>query len=73
MALTMREKKLVSASGEDIYLPDMAKDRQAYEEHIKRLDIPICFIVGKKHIEHSVRQLAGGLDTHSSSLYRSGS
>ena len=73
LALTMREKKLVSASGEDIYLPDMTKDRQAYEEHIKRLDIPICFIVGKRHVEHSVRQLAGGLDTHSGSLYQSDS
>ena len=49
----MREKKLVSASGEDIYLPDVDKDDRldspAYRKHINRLDMPICFIVGKKN------------------------
>lgn len=52
LALTMRKKKLVSASGEDIYLPDVdKKDRlesSAYREHISRLNLPICFIVGKR-------------------------
>ena len=55
LALTMREKKLVSASGEDIYLPDMDKedrlDRPAYREHINRLNMPICFIVGKRQVQ----------------------
>ena len=52
LALTMRENKLVSASGEDIYLPDVdKKDRlksSAYREHINRLSMPISFIVGKR-------------------------
>ena len=52
LALTMRENKLVSASGEDIYLPDVdKKDRlksSAYREHINRLNMPISFIVGKR-------------------------
>ena len=54
LALTMREKKLVSASGKDIYLPDVDKDDRmdsaAYRKHINRLDMPICFIVGKRKI-----------------------
>jgi len=53
LALTMREKKLVSASGKDIYLPDVdRKDRlesSAYREHINRLNMPISFIVGEKN------------------------
>lgn len=53
LALTMRENKLVSASGEDIYLPDVdKKDRlksSAYREHINRLNMPISFIVGEKN------------------------
>ncbi|CAH3174456.1 unnamed protein product [Porites lobata] len=53
LALTMREKKLVSASGKDIYLPDVDKDDRmdsaAYRKHINRLDMPICFIVGEKN------------------------
>ena len=52
LALTMRENKLVSASGKDIYLPDVdRKDRlesSAYREHINRLNMPISFIVGKR-------------------------
>ena len=51
LALTMRKSKLVSASGEDIYLPDVdERDRlksPAYREHINRLNMPISFIVGK--------------------------
>ena len=54
LALTMREKKLVSASGKDIYLPDVDEDDRmdsaAYRKHINRLDMPICFIVGKRKI-----------------------
>ena len=50
----MREKKLVSASGKDIYLPDVDKDDRmdsaAYRKHINRLDMPICFIVSKRKI-----------------------
>lgn len=53
LALTMRKKKLVSASGKDIYLPDVdKKDRlesSDYREHINRLNLPICFIVGEKN------------------------
>ena len=52
LALTMREKKLVSASGEDIYLPDVDKENRlespAYRKHINRLNMPICFIVGER-------------------------
>ena len=52
LALTMRKSKLVSASGEDIYLPDVdEKDRlksSAYRKHINRLNMPISFIVGKR-------------------------
>ena len=52
LALTMREKKLVSASGEDIYLPDVDKknrlESSAYRERINRLNMPISFIVGKR-------------------------
>ena len=52
LALTMRENKLVSASGEDIYLPDVDKEDRlrssAYREHINRLNMPISFIVGKR-------------------------
>lgn len=51
LALTMRKRRLVSASGKDIYLPDVEKkDRlssEAYKKHIRRLNIPICFISGK--------------------------
>lgn len=49
LALTMREKKLVSASGEDIYLPDVDEGLHsaAYRKHIGRLNIPICFIAGR--------------------------
>ena len=51
LALTMREKKLVSATGEDIYLPDVNREDRlkspAYREHINRLNMPICFIVGE--------------------------
>ena len=52
LALTMRENKLMSASGEDIYLPDVDKKRRlkssSYREHINRLNMPISFFVGKK-------------------------
>lgn len=51
LALCMREQKLVSATGEDIYLPDVdEKDRlnsEAYMKHIRQMNIPICFIVGE--------------------------
>ena len=51
LALTMREKKLVSASGKDIYLPDVGKDARLQstvsKKQIHRLDMPICFIVGE--------------------------
>ena len=49
LALTMRRKKVVSASGEDIYLPDSNQglNSPVYKEHINRLNMPIRFIVGK--------------------------
>ena len=51
IALTMRKRKLVSATGKDIYLPDVDKQDRlkspAYRTHIRRLNIPICFIVGE--------------------------
>jgi cholesterol oxidase len=49
LALTMRWQKLVSASGEDIYLPESDKGLKSpvYKEHINRLNLPIRFIVGK--------------------------
>ena len=51
LALTMRTNKIVSASGEDIYLPDVDKEDRlespVYREHINRLNMPICFIVGE--------------------------
>ena len=51
LALTMKEKKLVSASGEDIYLPDVDKEERlqsaVYRKHINRLNMPICFIAGE--------------------------
>ncbi len=51
LSLTMKKRKLVSASGKDIYLPDVdKKDRlnsEAYKKHIRRLNIPICFIAGE--------------------------
>ena len=54
IALTMRKRKLVSATGKDIYLPDVdKKDRlnsAAYRKHIRRMNIPICFIVGEWYI-----------------------
>ena len=42
-------KKLVSSTGEDIYLPDSDKGlkSEVYKKHISRLDLPIRFIVGK--------------------------
>jgi hypothetical protein len=45
----MRWQKLVSASGEDIYLPESDKGLKSpvYKEHIDRLNLPIGFIVGK--------------------------
>lgn len=53
LALTMRKKRLVSAEGKDIYLPDMDKknrlESSSYREHINRLNMPICFIVGEKN------------------------
>lgn len=51
LALTMREKKVVSALGKDIYLPDLEKGLEslAYREHINRLDLPICFIAGEEN------------------------
>ena len=64
LALTMREKKLVSASGKDIYLPDVDKDDRldspVYRKHIKRLDMPICFIVGerKMYLESTMKRMA---------------
>ena len=64
LALTMREKRLVSASGKDIYLPDVDKDDRmdspAYRKHINRLDMPICFIVGKRKIslKSTVKRMA---------------
>ena len=60
LALTMREKKLVSASGEDIYLPDNRLDSPAYRKHINRLDMPICFIVGKRNmsLESTIKRMA---------------
>ena len=51
LSLTMKKRKLVSASGKDIYLPDVEKkdrlDSTAYKRHMRRLNIPICFIVGE--------------------------
>ena len=49
LALTMRRNKLVSATGEDIYLPDSDKGLKSsvYKKHIERLDLPIRFIVGE--------------------------
>ncbi|XP_028394624.1 uncharacterized protein LOC114518825 isoform X2 [Dendronephthya gigantea] len=51
LALTMRWQKLVSSSGEDIYLPDSDKGLKSplYKEHINRLNFPIRFIVGEKN------------------------
>ncbi|XP_078381781.1 uncharacterized protein LOC144664495 isoform X2 [Oculina patagonica] len=53
LSLTMKKRKLVSASGKDIYLPDVdKKDRlnsEAYKKHIRRLNIPICFIAGERN------------------------
>ena len=47
----MKKRKLVSATGKDIYLPDVEKkDRlnsEKYKKHIRRLNIPICFIAGE--------------------------
>ena len=64
LALTMREKKLVSASGKDIYLPDVDKDDRmdsaAYRKHINRLDMPICFIVGKRKMSLKVNYEENG-------------
>ena len=61
LALTMREKKLVSASGKDIYLPDVDKDDRLdspiYRKHIKRLDMPICFIVGEFYRMFIIKRL----------------
>lgn len=54
IALTMRKRKLVSATGKDIYLPDVDKEDRlnsaAYREHIRRMNIPICFIAGEWYI-----------------------
>lgn len=49
LALTMRWKKLVSSTGEDIYLPESDKGLKStvYKKHINRLNLPIRFIVGK--------------------------
>ena len=49
LALTMRRNKLVSATGEDIYLPDSDEGLKSsvYKKHIERLDLPIRFIVGE--------------------------
>ncbi|XP_022797350.1 uncharacterized protein LOC111335634 [Stylophora pistillata] len=53
LTLTMRQQKLVSATGEDIYLPDLEKKDRArsktYNQHMQRLNIPVCFIVGEKN------------------------
>lgn len=61
LALTMREKKLVSASGKDIYLPDVDKDDRldspVYRKHINRLDMPICFIVGESYRMFIIKRL----------------
>lgn len=50
----MKKRKLVSASGKDIYLPDMERkdrlDSAAYKKHIRRLNLPICFIVGEYQV-----------------------
>ena len=46
----MRQKHVVSSAGEDIYLPDANEEERLnssdYREHIKRLDLPITFIIG---------------------------
>ena len=50
LAEMMRQKHVVSSSGEDIYLPDVNEEERLnssdYREHIKRLDLPITFIGG---------------------------
>ena len=61
LALTTREKKLASASGKDIYLPDVDKDDRLdspiYRRHINRLDMPICFIVGQFYCMFIIKRL----------------
>ena len=49
--LTLKSKKFLSHSGENIYLPDVDKKERlkspAYLENIGRLDFPITFIAGE--------------------------
>ncbi len=52
--MSIKAKKVVSYSGEDIYLPDVDKKERLkspdYLEKIGRLDFPITFIVGEPRL-----------------------
>ena len=55
----MRAKRVISYSGKDIYLPDMTlgMESEAYREHLRYLNVPICFTNGSENAVYDPKNM----------------